>query len=103
MSIIRIVLEDEHGTPLEEVEGDTVALGSVLAAAPVEGTSCLRFLDPYGDAVFNQLQAPVLRRELEAIRATPEARPVSSVIDEVLALVTKCEARPHTYLRFFGD
>ena len=26
---------------------------------------CLRFIDPYGDATFNQLQLPLLLRELK--------------------------------------
>ena len=37
----------------------------VLGASDIEATQCLRFIDEYGDTVFNQLQAPVLIRELE--------------------------------------
>lgn len=40
----------------------------LLMFAELEVTSCLQFIDPYGESVFNALQAPVLRRELETLR-----------------------------------
>jgi hypothetical protein len=49
----------------------------LLTAPELDGTSCLQFIDPYGDTLFNRLQLPVLRRELESLRlrikVTPKA------------------------------
>lgn len=38
----------------------------MLERAPAT-SSCVRFIDPYGDTLFNQLQLPVLTQELEEI------------------------------------
>lgn len=46
---------DQRGLPLV-----------VLEQAPAT-SACVRFIDPYGDTLFNQFQLPILVEELEAI------------------------------------
>jgi len=67
------------------------------------GTCCLRFLDPYGDAVFNQAQLPVLLDELRALRGRLHDAELVSVLDAVIAFVRRAEGQIHTYVRFVGD
>jgi hypothetical protein len=73
--------------------------------APFNGSDspCLRFIDPYGDTTFNQLQLPVLIRELERaieIAAEPSVRSHGQAL---LALARRASAEVHTYLKFYGD
>jgi hypothetical protein len=71
--------------------------------APRESSICLCFVDPYGDATFNQLQLPDLILEVEAAVSTspdPETRRVAS---EVVRLAKLAASRVHTYIKFIGD
>ena len=69
----------------------------------LKDTCCLRFVDEYGDATFNQYQLPVLAHELESILAkskTPEAK---ESLESLIAFVRRCENNVHTYVKFVGD
>ena len=95
--------EDEEGEVLEELLPDRGAsLNAVVAAAPSDSL-CLRFIDPYGDTVFNRVQLPDLIRELEGARRYLPDGAAPTHIDSVLALVRKAEDEVHTYVRFLGD
>ena len=65
---IDLYMEDEEGTSQGEVLDPDDLTGRVVALAAHERTVCLRFIDPYGNTVFNQFQIPALIRELEAAR-----------------------------------
>lgn len=59
-------IETEQGQLLREVLDPSNCLPRFLAMADVSATNCLRFIDPYGNTVFNVLQMPVLETEIEA-------------------------------------
>jgi hypothetical protein len=65
---VDLYLEDEQGNRLAEVLDPRGFVPRILLLAEHASTVCLRFIDPYGDSVFNQLQIPVLIRELEHAR-----------------------------------
>ncbi len=66
-------------------------------------SACLRFIDPYGDTTFNQLQIPVLINELEsAVRSTRSAESKKQG-EKVLELAKKATSEPHYYVKFIGD
>lgn len=62
-------------------------------------TVCLRFIDPAGDATFNQLQIPVLVEELEAWANSDPA----AAIRHVMNFARGALGHVHTYLKFIGD
>lgn len=70
---ITIRWENEFGKLLEEVGDPRSCLALSLALSTLEDTVCLRFIDLYGDTVFNQQQIPVLIKELQSLlqRITP--------------------------------
>jgi hypothetical protein len=74
-----LYMEDEEGTSLGEVLDPDDLTGRIVALAGHQGTVCLRFVDSYGNTVFNQFQIPALIRELQAAR--------SHVTDERLAML----------------
>lgn len=91
--------ESESGAVLAMFEPDGIPL-EILDLAPSD-SACARFIDPYGDSVFNQLQLPVLIEELRAMSGRG-----SSLFDERLlwTIAFLEESRDvHVYVRFLGD
>jgi hypothetical protein len=98
--MIRVVLQDEHGVSI----GAPVDLRS--SALPTETDSrfvCLRFVDPYGDAVFNRIQADFLEADLRLLISECVAQEDRVLLEQVLLLVSACKAEPHLYIKFIGD
>jgi len=69
----------------------------------LEETCCLRFIDEYGDATFNQYQLPVLVQELESILAKSKTDEAKDALESLIAFVRRCQDNVHTYLKFVGD
>lgn len=65
---INLSMEDEEGKELGIVPDPKRYLSIALQLPDLEKTICLRFIDPYGDTIFNQLQIPLLIRELASMR-----------------------------------
>jgi hypothetical protein len=99
---IETVWRTQAGAELDRVSDPRSVLSRYTTSSDRQGTVCLRFLDPYGDACFNQLQIPGLAEEFEAAarQATdPDLR------EQLLAVarLAKRARDVHTYLWFIGD
>jgi len=64
---------------------------------------CLRFIDPWGDAVFNQLQLSELLNELRSEVAEIKDEETKSHLEKVIRLVGRALNQTHTYIKFVGD
>ena len=64
---IYVQLETEMGVVLVALPDKRGLLGWLLGLAPLKSTTCLQFIDPYGNTIFNPNQIAVLKRELESI------------------------------------
>jgi hypothetical protein len=63
----------------------------------------LRFVDPYGDTLFNQMQIPLVVTELEKrLRGSPNAE-VKAHCEAILKVVKAAVGEEHTYVRFSGE
>ena len=101
---IDVVWEDERGESLGEV-GDPNMLLSRFATrrvTAVPGSMCVQFLDPAGDACFNQMQIPVLVQELRVARGALGDPSLVAHLDRVISLAERANEL-HTYLWFKGD
>jgi hypothetical protein len=102
---IEVAWVDERGNTIE-VLGD---LNSVIAALAMSrwpklvATACLRFVDPWGDAVFNQTQIPVLLDELRIELAGVLDGKHEEHLLKLVLLVEKAQNQTHTYIKFIGD
>ncbi len=98
---ISVQIEGEGGV----VEGEQWwhVCSTAMLAGEYPGRCCLRFIDPYGDAVFNQAQIPVLLEELRALQRKRAGDELASVLSELCAFVERAVDQPHTYVRFVGD
>ena len=81
---IKVRWEAESGRQLEELLDPQNYLGFALQL-PIDKTICLRFIDPYGDTIFNQKQIPVLINELQFVLEQVSAESVAVWIDVLKA------------------
>src|SRR5436309_1073019 len=126
---IDIRWEDERGSQLDGILDPKACFGSALVLSSLDETVCLRFIDYYGNTIFNQRQIPVLISELHALLQliTPErvailnrkrmkryqkfnvlprtrtAVEISEHVDRILELANRSKDKTHTYLKFIGD
>jgi len=100
---IDIQWEDERGELLDRISDDGDLVGQILAAARTEDSACLRFVDRYGDTVFNQPQIPVLVAELEAVPDDNLNSDARTHRQKIVGLATRARSKVHTYLKFYGD
>jgi len=94
---------DELTTPLALDGGDERWWVSPLipSVAATEST-CWRFIDPYGDTVFNRLQLPLFIEEIHSLESSASSTQRGRLA-EVRALAEFALALPHRYLKFVGD
>ena len=98
-------VEDEDGGFLNGLPDSQSLVAFLLTPhdSTVGEMVCLRFIDEYGDTTFNQLQIPLLLRELRGAvhRCTNlEARAHGAKLE---SLVATAEGEMHTYVKFIGD
>ena len=94
--------EDEHGEQLASLP-DRGFVEQFLPHADSPDFPCLRFVDPYGDTVFNQPQISQLVLELERLSGQKHEPEVERHLQAVLEFVRKAVGSVHTYIRFYGD
>ena len=88
---------DREGEPWYHAESTGILVGDHLA------TCCLRFIDPYGNTVFNQSQLPVLIDELRTLRGELRDATQVAVLDDLSEFLGRALGHVHTYVRFIGD
>jgi hypothetical protein len=95
-------LETEAGEALEELLDPGMLLSRLVQRNEFGSTTCLRFLDPWGDTTFNHSQIPFLIVELDALREQVDAA-TRTHIAALIALAARVDETPHLYLKFIGD
>ena len=99
---ISILLEDEHGNVLETVDWPPW-LDRLLPAYEDESFQCLRFIDRYGDSVFNRVQMTTLINDLERLQQQANDDTERGHLAEIGRLAERCLSGVHLYVRFYGD
>lgn len=100
---IELVWEEENGTELARLSDPHSLLKEFLPPESALEFACLRFVDPYGDTVFNTLQLPVLLLELTSLASSPLEPRVAEHLNKAVSLVANAQGHIHTYVRFVGD
>ena len=96
-------IESETGELIEELLDPNNRAETLLPDFNDETSSCLRFIDPYGDTTFNQGQLPVFIRELTLAVSNTGDPEVKAYGRKLLTLAEKANGHVHTYLKFYGD
>ena len=97
---IDIEWQDEDGGTLARYEGPS--LTRTLVERADASSVCTRFIDPYGNAVFNQQQLPILIEELESL-GSGSGDGQHEVVVAVVRFLRAASGQVHTYVKFIGD
>jgi hypothetical protein len=100
---INAQLRDESGNVLGEVLDPEMVLSGASLSSNLSGTRLLRYLQPYGDTVFNQAQAVDLGLDVREIIRASEGKPLGSLLKSIEPLVDRLATETHVYLWFIGD
>lgn len=95
-------LEDGRGAQIQFCHDSSGSFGQLLRSTDLSASICLRFIDPFGDTVFNRAQCTVLLEELKSLRAAANAD-ARAYIDNVLRFTNSVSRGVHTFVRFVGD
>lgn len=100
---LTIILETENGEAIEQV-GDPTNLLHLLLPTPDDASfTCLRFIDLYGDTVFNRLQMGTFLAEWKRIVNLARTSEEKELLNRIENLARRCQNEPHLYLKFYGD
>ena len=99
---IDVQLRSESGEILGEVS-DADRIISRASSRAFSGTRLLKYLVPWGDAVFNQAQAGDLADDIRELLRSHAGTPLGDRLGDVQPLVDRLAAGTHEYLWFVGD
>jgi hypothetical protein len=102
---IEAALTDERGVPSETVFDTHECVGRLVASRwhKLSDTKCLQFIEPWGDAIFNQSQIPHLVSELRAELLDAKEPRMREHIEKLVRLAEQAVDQAHTYIKFIGD
>ena len=99
---INVQLRRESGEVIDEVH-DSLMILSRASNRSFTGTRLLKYLVPWGDAVFNQAQADDLANDISMVKNANLGTPLFDMLLAVEPLVEKLSRETHLYLWFVGD
>ncbi len=99
-----IEVQDEQGEALSDMVCDTQnLLRRILPDFTDKSFACLRFIDPYGNTVFNILQMDAVIDELDRLADAHTGKESQTLLGEIRKLAEFSKKHPHQYLVFIGD
>lgn len=100
---VNVRWEDENGKRIEEILDPHMCISRLILNTDLARTTCLQFIDPYGDTTFNRLQIPILIEELESVVKKVQDDGIGDHLRRVIDLAEKSQDEIHTYLKFYRD
>lgn len=98
-----IILEGEDATALEQVDDPAGLLYEIMPTYEDKAFTYLRFIDPYGDTVFNRPQMEPFLNEWQRLRERAVDPNAQQIVAAVERLARQCQDEVHLYLRFRGE
>jgi hypothetical protein len=95
-------LRNERGDVVGEVPDARMALSRACGNQFAE-TRLLKYLVPWGDAVFNQAQAQDLEQDIRILLSTHAGTPLGDALARLQEFVTRLAKESHLYLWFVGN
>jgi hypothetical protein len=100
---LSIHLEDERCVELDYLVDPKNILHDVLPSQTDTSFVCLRFIDWYGNTVFNSLQFGYVIEEFERIKQSSSDPEAIELMTSIIRLVERALREHHSYVRFVGD
>ena len=101
--MIEVRLEDEVGELEESLADPAAVMHRVTARLGSERFRLLRYVDPYGNTVFNGFQAADLMLDITDLAADVQGDDAAAFFEDLLRLVRRTRDEDHLYVRFVGD
>jgi len=98
-----IRLEDEKGKAEQELFDLENVLSRLLPSWEDREFHCLRYIDPWGNTVFNHLQMDEFIEELKRIRGDATTEVELAFLDAIESMAVRCKESGELYLYFRGD
>ena len=98
-----IFLQDENGNVLKNIGDPHNLLHQLLPSLEDTSYSLLRFVDWYGDTIFNRLQMETFLIEWERLIKKAGVGEEFELLAQIKNLARLCQKTPHLYLKFYGD
>jgi len=98
-----IILEDERGAREDFIFDSASVLYCLLPDITEADWRCLRYVDRWGNTVFNNLQMTDLIDDLERLQSAADADSEKELLSQIIELARRCQSEVHMYIRFEGD
>ena len=99
---IKVALQTIHGKELGMVSKTYGVLDRMLPIGDPR-FPMLRYIDPYGNTIFNGQQMYPLLEELDRLAEEFSSVEETDLLAHVRELAVHCRDHPHEFLRFIGD
>jgi hypothetical protein len=103
VAIIAVEVVNELGECKVPSRTRTYLTAAIMPSFDDESWPLLRFVDAYGDTVFNRLQVPELLHELKRLSDLATTDEQRETVRETIALADESIKQPHLYQKFMGD
>jgi hypothetical protein len=102
--VFKIAVEDERGKQLAEVvESAELLIDLIKRSKLAAASTCMKYIDPYADTVFNSLQMEPFLEELHALSTIAESDEEKDLLRAIEQLANMVKEEVHSYLKFYGD
>lgn len=99
---LTIVLEKENGQKLETIEDPQNVLHRILPRIDDKKYQLVRFVDWYGDTIFNRVQMTPLLDDLQVLLANSNDGE-AHLLKSIQKICEQCRDKVHLYIKFYGD
>ena len=100
---IDVQLRAEDGKVLAEVGDEKSLLSRAATNGLLSSKRLLRYLVPWGDAIFNQAQSDDLFLDVREIIKDQNNKEITELMKKIEPLIDRLHNETHTYLWFVGD
>jgi hypothetical protein len=100
---LTIALQTSRGENEQVIHDPGNLLHDVLPSSEDVSFVCVRFIDWYGDTVFNRLQMDSFLDDWKRVKLRATTAEQTRIWTEIRNLALRCRNEPHLYLRFIGD
>lgn len=99
---IKVILQTVDGKKEDEILDPEYLLAEIW---PVGDSAfpLLRYVDPYGNTIFNRQQMQEVEEELSILIQKVSSDKQREILLRIQAIAEKCKKHPHWLLRFRGD
>lgn len=100
---IDLHIEDEHGKSIYCISDDQQIFAHVINQTKMSEYSLLKYIDPYGDTTFNNMQLNDLLYDLSSLHTTISDIATRKYVNKLISLLENYTNTNHVYFKFYGD